>query len=177
MISYSFLLVFVLQLRRYQNRCHAFAFVAKRLHLLLLHQIGDAIAFHVAVELLQIGVARQGHQLGRHVVTHFLRVAFDRLAAVLHLVEGYRVAERFNIGLILISARAGDHHLVGANIDGALFDHHVVGEGADVALHVQRLFERVDADRLAGVGFQRQSGALAAKTKLPSNRLRSWFWF
>ncbi|MNR37357.1 hypothetical protein D3C85_1553660 [compost metagenome] len=68
-------------------------------------------------------------------------MAFHRLAAVLHLIEGYRVAESFNIGFVLIAARAGDHDFVRFDIDGALLDHHVIGKGADVALHVQRLFQ------------------------------------
>jgi hypothetical protein len=66
-------------------------------------------------------------------------VAFHRLAVVLHLVEGGRVAITINNLFALLAARTGNDHFVGVNFDGALGHDDVTREGDDVTLHIERL--------------------------------------
>ena len=106
-------------------------------------------------------VAGQYHEIVLQFIMHFRRAAFHRLAVVLHLIEGGRIAETVDHLFAFFTARAGNHDFVGIDFNGPLGDDHVAGEGHDVALHIQRLLIGLDVNRLIGIaGFcqSRQAG-------------------
>ena len=78
-------------------------------------------------------------------------MAFDRLAVILHLIEGGWVAVTVDDFLALFTTRTGDDHFIGIDFNGALSHDDITGEGDHVALHIKRLLVRFDVDRLVSV--------------------------
>lgn len=139
---------------------------------LLFHQIGDLVAGNVAVQLFQIRVSGQDNQVFRQLIVHMRGAAFHRLAVVLHLVEGGRVAVTINDLFALLATRTGNDHFISVNFDGALRHHDVTREGDDVTLHIEGLSVRLDVDRLVGIARYSKRGRLAASIALAIITLR-----
>ena len=102
-------------------------------------------------------------------------MAFHRLAVVLHLVEGGRVAITIDNLFALLAARTGNDHFVGVDFNCALGHDDVAGKGDDVTLHIQRLGIGFNMNRLFGVASHSKRGKTGRQQRAGDNNFKAEF--